>query len=67
MINEMKRFRQSLLLTQIQLGEKLGVHRNMINRYESGKSIPSYKTIRELIKISEIYQKKIDLTAIFTK
>lgn len=45
-------------LTQQQLAEKMGVHRTLIVRWESGQVCPSMENIK---KLSKIFHIKIDI------
>ena len=45
-------------LTQQQLAEKMGVHRTLIVRWESGQVFPSMENIK---KLSKIFHIKIDI------
>lgn len=44
--DEIKKLRQTQLLSQNDFAQKLGVSFATINRWETGKSKPSYKTMK---------------------
>ncbi|MCD7780118.1 MAG: helix-turn-helix domain-containing protein [Candidatus Gastranaerophilales bacterium] len=44
---KLKTIRESLMLSQEELAEKVGLHRNSIARIESGKICPSFKTVEK--------------------
>ena len=46
-----KKIRLSLLLTQQEFAELLGVTYESVNRYENGKSNPTLKVQRKLLEI----------------
>ena len=43
---DIKRTRQELILSQTEFAKELGVSFATVNRWESGKSKPTYKTLR---------------------
>jgi transcriptional regulator with XRE-family HTH domain len=48
-MSPVKKLRDSLLLTQMEFAEMLGVSRPIISSYECGHSIPRSKMIRKMI------------------
>lgn len=56
-----KKARQSLNLTQEQLGEKIGVQRAQISRLEKGKSIITLPTMSRVFKALGITTAVLDL------
>lgn len=46
--NEIKAVRQKALLSQEAFAKELGVSFTTVNRWESGKCRPSYKTLRQI-------------------
>ena len=45
---EIKRIRQKQLLSQSDLEEELGVSFTTVNRWETGKCLPSYKAMKSI-------------------
>lgn len=47
--SELKRWRKTRGMTQVELGEKLGVSKNMISIWESGRQVPHiYNTLPKI-------------------
>lgn len=51
MISQVKVIRQKLLLTQVEFADKLGISKQMVSNYESGKYNPSMKMIKKLMEL----------------
>lgn len=54
---EIKNIRQAQILSQAEFADKIGVSFATVNRWESGKNKPTYKTLRlvdEYCKANEI-------------
>jgi len=49
-MKKLRTLRAQLFLTQSELAEKAGVSHITVNRVETGKQNPSFKTIRKLAK-----------------
>lgn len=47
-----KLIRERLLLTQAQLAERLGVCRQMVWAYETGKSMPRFDVVKKLMEMA---------------
>ena len=45
---KIKKIRQEALLSQQEFGEAVGVAFSTVNRWENGKSIPDYKSLRAI-------------------
>ena len=45
---EIKKLRQHLLLSQEAFGKELGVTFATVNRWESGKTLPNYKALKQI-------------------
>ena len=54
---EIKNMRQSRLLSQEQFANELGVSFSTVNRWEKGKTLPTYKAMKSI----EEYCKKFEL------
>ena len=52
--NELKKIRLKSLLSQMDFAKELGVSFATVNRWETGKSVPSLKTLKKI----EMYCKK---------
>ena len=50
---DIKQLRESLLLTQVEFAEKLGVSFETVNRWENGKHEPTMKMKRKLKKLQD--------------
>ena len=50
---DIKQLRESLLLTQAEFAEKLGVSFETVNRWENGKHEPTMKMKRKLKKLQD--------------
>ena len=61
--NDIKMIRHKCLMSQIEFAEALGVSFATVNRWESGRSKPNFKTMK-LIKslLVFMYSKKADLS-----
>lgn len=46
--HEIKRIRIELLLSQMEFAEKLGVSFSTVNRWETGKNKPNFKTLKNI-------------------
>ena len=51
--DDIKKIRESLLLTQTEFAEKLGVSFETVNRWENGRHKPTMKTKRKIKKLYE--------------
>lgn len=49
--NKIKKLRNKLCITQVELAEMLGIAFISVNRYENGKSTPTMKVRRQLNKL----------------
>ena len=50
---EIKELRRQCLLTQDAFAEEIGVSHSTVNRWETGKMIPNYKTMQKLKEFCE--------------
>ena len=53
---KIREIRQSLGLTQEEFAHKLGVTLCTVNRWENNKSVPSRLALKQLERISSVYQ-----------
>jgi len=53
-----KQLREKMILSQIEFAELLGVSNVTVSRWETGKSFPTIKLKRKLIKMFNEYQIK---------
>lgn len=53
MNSPVKTIRERLLLTQEELAKELGISRQMIWAYETGKSVPRFKVIKKLLEMAK--------------
>ena len=53
---KIREIRQSLGLTQEEFAHKLGVTLCTVNRWENNKSVPSRLALKQLERISTVYQ-----------
>lgn len=53
---KIREIRQSLGLTQEEFAHKLGVTLCTVNRWENNKSVPSRLAVKQLERISSVYQ-----------
>lgn len=51
--DDIKKIRESLLLTQTEFAEKLGVSFETVNRWENGRHKPTMKAKRKIKKLYE--------------
>ncbi len=65
MISPVKKMRESMLLTQLQFAELLGVSRMTISSYECGSSTPRYKMIKKLIAMALANKVEINVDDFF--
>ncbi len=56
-----KQIRKESLMSQKEFAEKLEVSFATVNRWENGKSTPSYEALRRLKKYCELYNINIDI------
>lgn len=57
---QIKSVRLRLHLSQTEFGEKLGVSFTTVNRWENGKTEPSYKAIRALEKLCRDHDLRLE-------
>lgn len=50
---KIKKIRQESLLSQQEFGKEIGVAFSTVNRWENGKSIPDYKSLRAIQKFCD--------------
>lgn len=50
-----KELRQKMVVSQVELAEKLGVSFATVNRWENGLHVPNYKMKREILKLCKKY------------
>ena len=62
-----KQIRRESLLSQKEFADKLEVSFATVNRWENGKSDPSYEALRRLKKYCELYNIDIDIKEVISK
>jgi len=62
--DEIKRIRESLLLTQEEFAQKLGVTRPTISWWEKGLRHPSSLAVKAILMLKEIEKKRVDKLAL---
>ena len=50
-----KKLRQHLLLSQEDFGKELGITFATVNRWETGKTLPRYKTLKKIEELCKKY------------
>jgi transcriptional regulator with XRE-family HTH domain len=55
-----KRLREKLILSQTEFAEHIGVSFTTVNRWENGKSEPTYKMRRKIVELCNQHAVKID-------
>lgn len=65
MTSPVKSIRKRLLLTQEDLATYLGISRQMVWAYETGKSMPRFETIKSLMKLAKDFGIEINAEDFF--
>ena len=60
--SEIKAIRQSCLLSQEAFAQELGVSFTTVNRWESGKSKPSYKAMKQIDEYCKSHDIDFDIS-----
>lgn len=60
--NEIKIIRQKCLLSQEAFAQELGVSFTTVNRWESGKSKPSYKAMKQIDEYCKAHNIDFDIS-----
>lgn len=59
---EIKRIRQSTMLSQEEFARKLGVSFATVNRWETGRAKPTYRTLRLIDEYCKIHNITFDVS-----
>jgi transcriptional regulator with XRE-family HTH domain len=65
MISPVKLIREKLLLTQGDLALRLGISRQMVWAYESGKSMPRFDVVKKLMAMAKHNDVKVNAEDFF--
>lgn len=60
--NDIKMIRHKCLMSQIEFAESLGVSFATVNRWESGKSKPNFKTMKLINSFCEVHGIDFDVS-----
>ena len=60
--NDIKMIRQKSLLSQVDFAQALGVSFTTVNRWECGKSKPSYKAMKQIDEFCKANNIEYDIT-----